>query len=329
MSGAPAALTAPFPWFGGKRGVAARVWQAFGQVKNYVEPFAGSAAVLLAAPEGERVETLNDLDGFVVNFWRAVACAPDAVAHWADWPVTETDLFARHLWLMQRRADLVGQLEADPAYCCPQAAGWWLWGQCAWIGSGWCSPGSGPWRVHEGRACSDAPGQGVGRQLPHLGNAGQGVHGKAWRAPGAMYRRMQALSQRLRHVRIACGQWQRVLTPVVTANHGQTAVFLDPPYTDGNMDYAASGCGGELAAQVRQWCMDNGHRPDMRIVLCGRGGEHDALLTHGWTVRAWRAHSGYARQAEAKQRAQDEKLWCSPACLPERAAQISLLETAE
>lgn len=49
-------LAAPFPWFGGKSLACADVWAAFGDVDNYVEPFAGSAAMLLGAPEGKRVE---------------------------------------------------------------------------------------------------------------------------------------------------------------------------------------------------------------------------------------------------------------------------------
>lgn len=40
-------LKAPFPYFGGKSGAVAQVWEAFGDVKNYVEPFMGSAAMLL------------------------------------------------------------------------------------------------------------------------------------------------------------------------------------------------------------------------------------------------------------------------------------------
>ena len=41
------AIAVPFPWFGGKRKVAAEVWSRFGTVANYVEPFFGSGAVLL------------------------------------------------------------------------------------------------------------------------------------------------------------------------------------------------------------------------------------------------------------------------------------------
>ena len=84
-------LQAPFPYFGGKRKAADTVWPAFGLVDNYVEPFAGSAAMLLAAPpDATRIETINDFDGFVANFWRAVAHDPDAVAHAADWPSTRS-----------------------------------------------------------------------------------------------------------------------------------------------------------------------------------------------------------------------------------------------
>ena len=42
---------APFPWFGGKSRVAADVWARFGETPNYVEPFAGSMAVLLGRPK--------------------------------------------------------------------------------------------------------------------------------------------------------------------------------------------------------------------------------------------------------------------------------------
>lgn len=44
-------LAAPFPWFGGKRKVAPEVWAALGDPDNYIEPFAGSLAVLLAVTD--------------------------------------------------------------------------------------------------------------------------------------------------------------------------------------------------------------------------------------------------------------------------------------
>ena len=74
-------LKAPFPWFGGKSRCAHIVWDRFGDVKNYIEPFAGSLAVLLGRPHPPHVETVNDLDCYVANFWRAVQYFPNDVTY--------------------------------------------------------------------------------------------------------------------------------------------------------------------------------------------------------------------------------------------------------
>ena len=80
-------LSAPFPYFGGKRRAAPIIWQALGDPSGYVEPFAGSVAVLLARPpfKGRRTETLNDADGWLVNTWRAIQLDPTcrATCLWA------------------------------------------------------------------------------------------------------------------------------------------------------------------------------------------------------------------------------------------------------
>jgi hypothetical protein len=47
-------------WFGGKSRAAELVWSRLGDIGNYVEPFAGSLAVLLARPHEPRIETIND-----------------------------------------------------------------------------------------------------------------------------------------------------------------------------------------------------------------------------------------------------------------------------
>ena len=326
------ALQAPFPYFGGKRKAAATVWAALGcDVKNYVEPFAGSAAMLLAAPEGQRVETINDADGFVANFWRAVAHDPEAVAHAADWPCNEVDLFSRHSWLVRQAAGLTERLHADPDYYDAKIAGWWCWGACNWIGSGWCS-GNGTW-VHDGeRLVKGDAGQGINRQLPHLGDAGTGINRDAGTQPRSEFIRawFARLHERLRDVRVACGDWQRVVKDSVTTRFGLTAIFLDPPYSKGAMDYAAGGVGTDLPLQVQAWCAANGANPQLRIVICGHAGEHDALLAHGWHTRTWTARKGYALTDEAIANSAGETLWCSPHCVsPAGAANFDLFEAMQ
>lgn len=141
-------LRAPFPWFGGKRRVADLVWSRLGDVQTYNEPFAGSLAVLLARPHAPRVETVNDLDCYLANFWRALQADPDGVAYHADGPVNEADLHARHRWLVDHRPE---QVMTDPDYFDVRIAGWWVWGQCLWIGSGWCQKPEWSGRVNAGR----------------------------------------------------------------------------------------------------------------------------------------------------------------------------------
>jgi hypothetical protein len=325
-------LSAPFPWFGGKSRVAHMVWERFGTVQNYVEPFFGSGAVLLGRPDHPcGVETVNDKDGFVANFWRALAADPDGVAHYADWPVNENDSHARHIWLVGQRKTLTARLEGDPDFYDVKIAGWWVWGINCWIGGGWCS-GDGPWQVDdEGRLAkigNDA--HGVHRKRVHLGDAGQGVHrkrvhlGNAGQGESGLVEWMRALANRLRYVRVCCGDWARVCGPTPTVKQGLTAVFLDPPYSQ---EERAAGCYSVdtpgLSADVRAWALERGSDPLMRIALCGYDTEHEMP---GWAVLPWKTQGGYGWQGDGRGRenAERETVWFSPHCL--RGSQRGLFD---
>lgn len=172
-----APLKAPYPWPGGKSDIAALIWSYLGDCPNTVEPFAGSGALLLARPhdlEG-KTETLNDVDGFIVNALRAIAYAPDETAHWCDWPVSEACLTSTHLWLKAQRPDLTARLFADPEYCDPKVAGRWLWGIASWIGDGWCVA-DGPWINVDGvlvdRRTIGSEVEGVTKKMPMVSSRG-------------------------------------------------------------------------------------------------------------------------------------------------------------
>ena len=372
-------LRAPFPYFGGKRRVASLIWRAFGDPANYVEPFAGSLAVLLARPTAPRVETVNDLDAYLSNFWRAVKASPEEVARWADHPVVELDLHARHRWLVGR-ADFRERMRADPEFYDAKVAGWWVWGISMWIGSGWCAGelanGENPSEqqkkpraravgvlagrsrgaaTHEQEVRPDLTGQrgvtaprirnidnasgwnkrpaiakggrGVGRttlseQMPALsgdggdsGATGRGVHAGHARTEG-LYRWMQALADRLRWVRICCGDFERVLGPSVTTKIGTTAVLLDPPYKPGAGRDPSIYAEEDLTAadRAREWALKHGDDPNMRIALCGYEGEHE--MPSSWQCVRWKAAGGYAASAGNTENASRERIWFSPHCNP-------------
>jgi hypothetical protein len=333
---------APFPWFGGKRRVAPEVWAALGAVDNYVEPFAGSLAVLLARPDSRwrtGAETVNDKDYYIENFWRALSAAPEEVANWADWPVNEGALLPRHLWLVNEGRKRIASMEADPDFYDAKVAGWWVWGINSWIGGGWCS-GQGPWRIVDGRVIDDrtAPspardGTGVSSRRPHLGNAGQGVNrqlphlgNRSNDKPGReeslddLMSYFRALAARLRRVRVCCGDWERVVTDGALAYGDSVGVFLDPPYDTDVRDsaiYNTDAEHGQISGAVREWALAHGDNPRYRIVLAGYEAEHASQMPDSWRVIAYSAGAAYQHAAGGGANSvnrHNERLWISPHC---------------
>jgi hypothetical protein len=384
-------LKSPYPYFGAKSRIAPLIWKVFGNCRNYVEPFAGSLAVLLARPQEHfetdinPIETVNELNPYISNFWRAIKADPEETAYYADFPVIETDLHARHLWLVNQ-GEFRETMMTDPHHYDTKIAGWYVWGLSQWIGHGWCSfehmtVDGKPWKrglalssagqgintvsnrlpylhrankklnpdpdnqpsrklpkfppggVHR-QGLVDFPanqpsrqarrlstsGQGINkvtRQLPFVGNAGRGDASPSRR--DALYQYFEDLANRLRNVRVTCGDFERVLGPSVTEIGSTNAVFLDPPYLTNEEIYGMAK--GSPALRALEWCKANWNNPNLRIALCGYEGEFE--IPSDWRVIAWKGAKGYSG-SENKNR-ERERIWLSPACLPlEERKQLSL-----
>jgi site-specific DNA-adenine methylase len=347
-------VRAPLPYFGGKRQAASTIWALLGDPKRYVEPFAGSLAALLARPHPTNrsgyTEIVNDLDGLIVNMWRSIQMCPDATAEAASWIVSEADAMARQMacldWMACRNVD---RLTADPTYCDPTIAGYYLYAACAFIRP---FASDGPWIVdHQtGRIVKQERAMrgvcrlpGINRILPRV--EPNGVHNTSLRQPGVMsnitgtvhtnvmprlLEWFRVLSARLRHVTVANGSWERVCTPAYLANAGprNVGVFLDPPYdlslrAKKLYTHEATDSMGDT---IQQWCIANGSAPHVRIVLAGYGSEHDALLAHGW-----KSHESWLTSCSGgfKHDSKEERLWSSPACLPLNGPRLSLFDTTD
>lgn len=70
-----------FPYPGGKTPYVEKILRRFPEHRRYVEPFGGSAAVLLNKPESY-VEVFNDLDDDVVNFFRVAREQREELQEW-------------------------------------------------------------------------------------------------------------------------------------------------------------------------------------------------------------------------------------------------------
>lgn len=409
-------LRAPFPWFGGKSRVAGLVWDRFGDARNFVEPFAGSLAVLLGRPHAPRVETVNDRDYYLANFWRSLAgdkADPEKVAYYADAPVNEADLHARHLWLVHEASKLLAKIPEDPDFFDAKVAGWWVWGQCLWIGSGWCMKPEWKGRANAGRngrgihangtdrgrivdwstrpdlsaangrggvilAAQDDPtgnvwkkrpratrggtgvtstslqgdapqlphkrpgvtgnGQGVGihkvslaQQVPSIsgesGATGRGITASAFDLKtGGIYDYMFALAERLRRVRVCCGDWKRVVTPSITTKISTTALFLDPPYHAPGTERSAvyNHDDDKIWFEVRDWALEHGDDPLFRIALCGYEAEDNHGIPDSWECLSWKAAGGYGRSERGLGNRGRERIWFSPHCLTHQQEQFDM-----
>ena len=311
-------LRAPFQFFGGKSGIASLIWYAFGEVKHYIEPFCGSAAVLLANPRPASLEVIGDSNGYIANFWRAVKYQPDLTWAEADYPVSHIDMAARHIWLSEpaRVAALNGAL-MDPEWTGDaRMAGWWVYGQCCWIGSGWCD-GKVPHTSNAGMGLQ-APGQ-----VPHTGNAGMGLQapgkvphtsdaGMGAQSPpdgelltpyqGRAREWIRALSERLARVRVIHGDWTRCLNMHYGDKGKSAAIFFDPPYVSFERLYRDT---KPVALDVAAWCAEH---PEVRVALSGHVGDYDLP---GWQVVNWtRGRLSYSGGKTTDK----EALYFSPAC---------------
>ncbi len=317
-------LKAPFPYFGSKRKVAGRVWAALGDVRHYIEPFFGSGAVLLSRPDYNplsHIETVCDADGHLCNVWRALQSSPDEVARYCDWPVNHVDLMARRRILSAKTDYLLERLLSDADWHDAKLAGYWIWASSCWIGSGLICPGKIPNISNAGKGVHAG-------KMPHIGHAGKGVREPYNDNLIPWFRR---LSERLRFVRVVCGDWSRVCGGSWQDKIGLCGVFFDPPYSkDAGRDrelYASEDF--SVAHAVREWCLERGKMETYRIVLAGYDNEHTELEEHGWTRESWSAMGGYGNTARFGKKTKGqanrhrETLWFSPHCITKACAALA------
>lgn len=279
----------PFCYFGGKSKIAPKVWELLNDPRQYIEPFCGSAAVLLARPKGRprTYETINDLDGFVTNFFRSAKLHPEEVDFYQKWAISELDYHALLKHALEIKDSLVENLRGDIDYCDPKLAGLWL-----------------RFRTHE---IGNALGNMITKSMPtNQNNLPIDVH---------------KLCQRLQQVRILCGDWRRAVGSAASlfqSGGKSTGIFFDPPYGHGAGNLYPAG-GNESTSIVDQvfersfelleeFPQKRGY--DVRIVIaCYDDGRE---TPEGWTKIKWKANRGLSRTDQSRRA--EERLYASPSC---------------
>ena len=313
-----AKIKSPFPYFGGKSKVANLVWDKLGDVKQYIEPFFGSGAVLFRRPEsrvkGKIYEIVNDANGYVSNVWRSLKQYPDKVAEWCDYPVNHADLSARRRYMLSKKDELLEKLIADYEYCDPQLAGIWIWGMSCWIGGGFDSGNLNEKICNRPDLVNNHGCFSIGK-IPHIAHD-RGIINQE------IYKWFEQIADRLRYVKVVCGDWTKVCGGNWQTDKKPCGMFFDPPY--GVKDRSLN-CYGDfdtatVANDVRKWCAERGDNPDLRIVLAGYEEHMELVDDYGWTCENWHTGGGYANigKSRGKDNAKREYLYYSPYCLTDR-----------
>ncbi|MDR1741929.1 MAG: DNA adenine methylase [Synergistaceae bacterium] len=297
----------PFPYFGNKKYIASTVWELFGDVKRYIEPFAGALGCLLYRPEWHTkfYELVNDVNGYLVNAWRSVKNRPDETAHHAADMFSEADYHAK--WRYLQAYDwktLAARLENEPEYCEPKIGAWWIQVSCMAIGDATA-------RMYNDESTltsipAIASHKGIYQYYADVPSdmTGMEYNLRKW---------FNGLAKRLSNVKVCCGGWEKVLTPSLVYNR-DVGIFFDPPYAGVRNVYNRYST--PVSADVEAWIIEN-YKPPLKVILCGYGAEHDGLLALGWGKRAWKAHYGMnGKTGKVKVDTRDEQLWLSPTISP-------------
>lgn len=95
----------PITYYGGKITIGPQIAALLPDHTHYVEPYCGSLAVLLAKVPSVH-ETVNDIDGDLMTFWRVLRDRPDELAHvCALTPHSRKEFRTCSEWMRGNRAD--------------------------------------------------------------------------------------------------------------------------------------------------------------------------------------------------------------------------------
>jgi len=215
MSAAHKPLRSPLTWFGGKGHLARRIVPLLPPHEAYLEPCAGGASVLFHKPRA-RLETINDLAGDVVRFYRVLR-DPEQYARFRL--LCELTPYAREEYDGCRNewADA-----DDPNDSVERTWAWFVGVRQAFGGA------TGSTARHGWKYSVQTPGTALPGTWGYSATNADGtrVASSAQRYLSAV-ERLPEVHQRLQGVQIERGDWRRVITAY---GHAGTLIYADPPY---------------------------------------------------------------------------------------------------
>lgn len=266
-------LRSPITWFGGKGAMAAKLLGLMPPHKFYVEPFGGGAS-LLFAKEPSAVETYNDADEGLVNFFRVIR-DPELFNMFYHLVLHTPFSRAEYNYCRETWAN-----ETDPVI---MAYKWFVVARNSFAGNFGASWGYGVTSSNRGMASQ------ASRLL-------------------SIFELLPAIHARIMRVQIEHDSWEKVLA---RHNHPDTLAYLDPPYipdTRKSGGYAherrlrarADRCGPRATGAGHHGISRHGHAVGLRAQTV-RAARSRGLGPHGFRDRL---HGGgpHARHGHHRRR---------------------------
>lgn len=290
------------PYIGGKTFASTTIWSKLGNVSRLIIPFFGSGAELLNRPHDlahAQTEVVNDADAFLLNLWRTIQHDPIALVERTRTVRSGVDMVA-YSRLLKRNQDTLDALLDDPRFYDVDMALAYLYVMTLRIGSSSILSYDRPKLFHSG--------------------AVNGV----WTLPyDERVKYIEWLSERLLRVTIHCHDWRVIMDSKATIGlHGMKhgwantiGIIFDPPHSHHvrttrlyRLDE------NNVASQVRDYAIRYGAIQNVRVVLCGLDGEHDAHMPDDWAKVVWQGKNGFRKGKKPS-----EVMWFSPYCLKDQA----------
>lgn len=258
----------PFAYYGGKTTIAPRIAELLPAHRHYVEPFAGSLAVLLAKAPA-LFETVNDLDGHLMTFWRVLRERPEDLMR-----VCSMTPHSRQEH--QLAYDLDGNDDLE------RARRVWV---CLTQGRGNTLRKTG-WRHFQ-----DPGGRGPTSMPDYL---------------EAYVQRMRGAAGRLANVSLECRTGLEVIRDY--GRHAEVLIYADPPYlgtTRSSRQYLVEMSHDDEHRELAEAL----HECHASVVLSGYHSPLYAELYDGWHVSEFSTYTGQGNHSANRNDRRTEVLW--------------------
>ncbi|MFA5937121.1 MAG: DNA adenine methylase [Candidatus Paceibacterota bacterium] len=269
-------ISKPFQWYGGKGNLVNWLMEYVPKHHGYLELFAGSAALLFAKWPSD-VETLNDIDGGLVNFYRVLR---DEAGHKELMRLLDLTPYAREEYYYCKAHWMEGKDDVEKAY---------RWYVVALTSFG------GKW----GKGYGFNPVDSVGGTAKAVNEARQEIAA------------LPRLHKRIMRVQIECLDWRNALRNY--AVDGDVCAYIDPPYIYKGIDstsYVEHMKEEEHAELLEALCKS----PAMVMLSGYESPLYDSLADKGWQKRIKRVVANVERLKDgAPRKERIEVLWTNRA----------------